>query len=227
MPQTLLQIANAALVKIGSPSITSLDQSVKHAEVCNTIIRTLRDQLLRSYMWSFAKTYASLTPAATPIGVWTHSIALPSDCIRVLGIYNSTTNARITAYEIGGVDADSQKLLIGSANVVIIKYIAQPADGNEATHVFPDDFAQALACLLASEISTALFDSPERRDAWLAQYISTIRLARFCNTVEQPSASMPSAEWIAARQFLMSSDFWAAQTDPMSGSSQQGGQQGN
>jgi len=221
MPQTLLQIANSALIKIGAARISAFSETTKQAEVADAVIRSLRDSTLRSYNWSFAKNVtASITPTVQAFASWTHSAALPTECLRVVAVYDATTKARISSYEIGSV-ATVESVCLSSVSPVIIKYIGQPTSASESSYVYPDDFAQALSCLLAAEISTAIFDSPERRDTWLAQFVSAIRMARFCNTIEQPVASMPNADWIAARQLMFNADFWSANNDPMGSSSSQ------
>ena len=53
-------ICNSALVKIGEPTITALDQGGKAASTCNELYEKLRDELLRRHQWNFAVARAKL-----------------------------------------------------------------------------------------------------------------------------------------------------------------------
>lgn len=193
MPQTLLDIANSALVKVGSPLISSLLLATKPAELANARIRPVRNMILRNHVWAFARSYASPTPAASTIDRWSYAYTLPALCLRILSVTSGEDGSRINEYEIIG------RVIYCNADNLFLRFIEEPDPADEATETYPDDFAEAVASYLASELSIPLFDSPERRKQWIEQYGMNLRYARFNGAVEQPLSAINQSEWIDSR----------------------------
>lgn len=62
MAATELEICNAALSRLGAPSISSLSDVDKKAQTCSLMYPRTRDNLLRSHPWNFALKRVELLP---------------------------------------------------------------------------------------------------------------------------------------------------------------------
>jgi hypothetical protein len=61
MVTTSLEICNLALARLGDISISAIDTTTKAGSLCNTLYAQLRDELLVSYPWSFARRSLPIT----------------------------------------------------------------------------------------------------------------------------------------------------------------------
>jgi len=64
-----LQIANAALLRIGEDTIQSFTSNLGHAPLVNATFALIRDELIRAHPWNFAMQRVELSADATP-PVW-------------------------------------------------------------------------------------------------------------------------------------------------------------
>lgn len=194
--RTPLQIANAALTKLGAMQITSFDNEVKEAKYVKQRLPEVLDFMLRDHTWSFAKTFAKLSgsKAMDIPPYWTFVFSLPTDSLRILSVEDVLGRV---PYELMGVN------LLANRSPIVMRYIAKPPGGelDWNVKVFPEDFAEAAACMLASELSHTLTGSQTMKDAYLADYGSLIRKARFNGSVERGTDLTVEAEgWISSRQ---------------------------
>jgi hypothetical protein len=200
MPQTLIQVANSALIKIGAKRIATLTENSKEAETVNSRIRQVRDLLIRSHVWAFLRKVSAPAAVTSDIPPWAYYFAIPADCCRLLSIRVLNTHSHVTTYELIG------SRIYTNATPVRLFYVRQPQAADEASELYQDDFAEAWACYLAAEISTAIYDSPERRQAWLDQYSFLIRQARFNGAVEGPEVTTNNDDWLVARESSLYDD---------------------
>lgn len=203
MPQTKLQICNAALIKIGGRTITSLTQLVKEAELCTHRFDALRDALLRGHTWAFSKEAVTLASAGdSTINPWLYYVELPDDLARIVAV---------------GTDAFSERhheqfgnlLHVYDAPVALryVKRITDPypdPDSEEEVppmlnYSYPDDFAEALACYLAGELCVSLQDDEGMRASLLQQFSDSLRIARFNGAVERGTDQLTADLWNASR----------------------------
>jgi len=61
MPVTNLNIANGALIRIGSPTITALADTSKEAQICTERLEPCKRTVLRRHPWNFAMTRVLLS----------------------------------------------------------------------------------------------------------------------------------------------------------------------
>ena len=97
-PTSNIDIANLALDRIGQAAITSVDTPTTPTE--DVIARhydATRREVLRAFVFNFAKKYATLTASGTetPAFGFGTAYAVPNDFIRLLGIGDVTLNADI------------------------------------------------------------------------------------------------------------------------------------
>ena len=142
-------ITARALLLLGV-SATSLDG--EKSQIANETYKTTRDEVLKANAWNFAlKQSAALGVATAPNWEYTHSFELPTDCLRVLEVYN-ISDARVYDWKVVGyTSSDKLRLMINSSSAEV-KYIAQITD----TVKFDPMFTNCLVYLLASRLAMPL-----------------------------------------------------------------------
>ena len=173
-------ITAKALLLLGVTA-TSLDG--EKAQIANEIYKTTRDEVLKANAWNFAlKQSAALGSAGTPNWEYTNSFELPTDCLRVLEVYN-ISDVRVYDWKVIGYSSSDKLRLMISSSSAEVKYIAQITD----TVKFDALFANCLVYLLASRLAMPLTG----QDALVARnyelYQKTLLDAKLLNSQE----SMP------------------------------------
>ena len=80
-----VDIANAALLKLGDKTITSLDDDNKAARLAKLRYPSARQAVLRMHSWKFAKTRLTLAPSSTPpASGWSYYLPFPANYIRLV-----------------------------------------------------------------------------------------------------------------------------------------------
>ena len=191
MPQTLLQVANSALIKIGSPTITSLDEETKQAELAKERTLSVRDKILRHYAWTFAKRITTLAYTGQSVAGWAYEFTLPEDCLKILRITSG-------GYDIQQFDLAGDKIYAQHPSIGLY-YVAGPDEEGETEVTYPDDFAECWACYLASELSVALYEGQSVNQTYMQAYVKALSDARFNGAVEKPARAIQSSEWLDSR----------------------------
>jgi hypothetical protein len=168
---SVVDICNIGLVNLGDQKIASLTDNNERARLCNLRYSDTRDAVLRSYPWSCAVSRAKLARSSTaPTWGFSFKYALPSDCLRVLDLYDWNDEHHI---ENGFLVTDSEQAWI--------KYVKRIEDPNE----FDALVIHAIGLRLASEIAEALTGRPELRDHMLAKYQAVLSDARTADSSER------------------------------------------
>lgn len=92
---SVIHICNLALAKIGSPSISSLDEESKEASSCGLLYESIRDEVLQVRPWpSCTKRDALALLDETPAFEFTYAYQLPSDFLDMVrfGASDDTTS---------------------------------------------------------------------------------------------------------------------------------------
>src|SRR3990167_822664 len=95
-PTSNIHICNLALDRIGVAPITSIETPTTTTEdICARHYDSTRREMLRRFIFNFAKKYAILTadPLKTPAFGFGTAYALPNDFIRLMAIGDVTLNA--------------------------------------------------------------------------------------------------------------------------------------
>lgn len=169
-----IQICNLALGMLGIPAITSFDEPNNNAKLCKQFFPVLRDRVLRDHAWSFATTFAPLTPTTQPSPDPDHIFIcpLPGDCIRILAISPSAPYRKIGR----SVCVDSPH-----HSLVYIRRVENPDD-------FDETFAEALQYLLAAEIGMANTRDPQLVSMFRQEYEKRLAIARSIDSQENRDA---------------------------------------
>jgi len=183
-----IDICNSALYRVGSERITSLSDNTKASKICNDMYYICRDNLLRMHPWNFAKKRQTLAATSTtPTFDWQYEFQLPSDCIRVLDIYDN---------EAGDVKfvVEGKKLLANESSIKIL-YLSNAVSVDD----FDPSFREALALRLASDICFALTNSSALTESLETRYNNHLRDARLFNAQEGNNSEFFKSEWTEAR----------------------------
>lgn len=187
MAQSKVAIYNAALFLLGEESVTSPDDDLKAARLCNQRFDPARDQLLRQHRWNFAITRAQLAADSTP-PVWgyTNAFTLPSDCIRPLSIMGEPRDWKVE----GG------KILANYGPPIFIKYIARITDVAR----FDPLFDECLAARLAMDIAIPLTQDKQLWQLAAEELEKKIGEAKFANAIEgTPDDIFTDGSWLESR----------------------------
>lgn len=196
---TTVAIGNSALIKLGETQVMSFSDSSKAAKLLNTRFDMVRDSLLRSYNWSFAKARASLASSATaPDFGYLYQFDFLPEMLRVTRIgdyyvglnlsdYNSTDSSY---YKIEGRAILSNEP--GPLRVTYIKRIEDPS-------LFDPSFTEAFACRLAYDLAESLTDSASKKQAAKEEFGAAIREAIRANAIELDPEIVADDSWVLSR----------------------------
>lgn len=182
-------IVNAALIKLGEGTITSLTENSKPARLARAVYADLRDAVLQAHPWNFAVARAVLAADPTP-PAWgfAHAFTLPAEpdyCLRVLGLEDSAAEWRV----------EGRKILADEGGPLRILYVRRVTDPNEHSALFRD----ALAARIAAELAEPLKQSTSMGEQMRLLYEKKLSEARTSDAQEGTPAPVEADEWLAAR----------------------------
>lgn len=184
MPATTpIQICNEAIALVGGHRILSMDEAGEEARLCKLFYDNLRDALLRSHRWNFARTRVELGRLAdAPAFGWDYAYQLPADCLRVLEFNGSeTTDETADDYEIEGTK------LLSDAETANIVYTKQITDTVKMDALF----IRVLALQLGAAISRKLSGSETLGAKLLGEASAALIPARRVDSGEPRSRRRP------------------------------------
>ncbi len=175
MSVTVLGIVNDALLEIGAERITSLDSDLKRAVICKEQYPKIRDYVLVSHPWVFAMKRAELASIDEEVLFdFDFQYQLPPDCLRVVKMEGVDS-----IYKIEG------DRLLTDESTCKIQYIRSITDASQ----FTQNFAFAVAYLLAAKICYPITQSRELVNDLKASYLQVIREARSIDAQAMGSAN--------------------------------------
>lgn len=136
-----VDLANRALLRIGSEQISTLDEGVPRANYCSQLLPQAIETVYSTYHWRAASKRVQLAPLAdAPAYGYAYQFALPSDC------------ALVRAVECEGPYAISNQKILTDAMSVYISYLALPASPAEMPVAVRDLVVRQLAYLISMPI---------------------------------------------------------------------------
>ncbi len=169
MTSSQTDICNMALLKITRTTITDINEDSTEATTCKVFFNHLRDALLRSHYWNFAKKRQTLQKlVSTPAFEFTNEFDLPADYMRAVKLFNTAATFKIERSTAGGL------VLRTDDNTVDLIYIAKITD----TTSFDPLFVEVFATLLAAEISRPITGSEEYKKDLLREVKDKLREAK-------------------------------------------------
>lgn len=138
---SVTDIANAALIKLGQETITSINDESARATICRKLYPEVRDAVLRAHPWNCAIARASLNQnKQAPAYGRDYSYQLPTDpyCLRVLD-----TDDEDDEWMIEGRD------LVSDNSSVLIRYVKRIENPGEFDSLLYEAIVHRLACEIA------------------------------------------------------------------------------
>lgn len=190
-----VKICNIALSLTGeSKRISSLtDLESETARICNLHYEHTRDSLLEAFTFNFAMKGAELSKDAgsDPVGEYNNLFQIPTDCLRVVELYNSRS-----LYEVKG------DLLFVNDGTAKIKFISKETNPTKFSTLFIEAFARMLAANMSEQIT----GSRERRAQLLAEFEPIWRKAKMRDSQENrrgvTRSNGPSGIFKTSRRFI-------------------------
>ena len=187
-----VDIANAALIKLGEPVVTAITGTGlnKPARTMGARYEPLRDHELRTHLWNFAAAEAKLAQlSAAPVIGYTYAYQLPTDFLRVAAVYSNAAGLGTIPYKIVGSTIQCD------ASAVWLRYVRKVTVVNEMT----PDFREVLSALLAADTAIAITQSASLRDANFGLYNRLVGIARSTDAIEDWPEEIPPGSWITER----------------------------
>lgn len=189
MSSSNVQIVNLALTGIGAARITSLTDNTETARKCNAVFEPIRDEVLASYPWKFAKKRKKLALLSeAPIAGYTNAFQIPSDCLRVIG---SDLDAVKAPWDREG------QTIVTDESAITIQYIERVTDPNR----FSAAFITALSARLEAELCYPITQNSTLGKEKLEIYFkSKLPLAKSLDAQEgKPQTTFTDDTWLDAR----------------------------
>ena len=180
-------IASNALGFLGeAPVLTLLDETVR-ARLCNQHFEVLRDALLASHPWNFAKARVNLVAVSTPEPVFDYSytFALPTDYIRMVKAWPEWAE-----FEIEGSN------IVTDSSAFSLSYVRRFADYNAYNPLFVLGFEYKLAAAVCPVLKNNMKITQmmeELGEAWLLK-------AKIMDAQDEKSKEIKSDDLITVRK---------------------------
>jgi len=125
----------------------------------------------------------------SPVAPWLYVCTLPADVGRILSL---SQNDQPFEYERFG-----NHIHMMVEPPVLLRYVKNYADADDGT-TFPDDFAEALANLLASELAVPVTQNQSLRETYIGAYLERMAMARHNGAVERYEVPVVVSSWLDA-----------------------------
>lgn len=193
-PVAPIDVCNLALDFLGQTPIASIDTPTTSAEeICARHYDQVRRQLLREWVWNFAKRRVSLSRIGAPGFDFADEYALPNDCLRVLSVGGDVEVAQEKNFDIQG---RSILLNNGGAASTTLRYIADVTNPQEMDATF----INLLALALALKISYKFTLKKGLTDQLSQQYAADLPKAVTIDGQERPPRRIQRSKYLTARR---------------------------
>lgn len=185
-------IANAALIRIGSKPINSFQDNTDTSNTVAVRYDMSRQTVLRSHPWNCAMARAQLSPLSTPpVFGWAFQFQLPVDCLRVVKVND---RARDDWWRVEG------RLLLTS-NIFMTDTTLNLQYTQNVTNVAQFDalLCEAISAHLAWKICWKITQDQQLTDALAKEYVDTIRSAKLPDSQEASTRAIQADEFLRAR----------------------------
>lgn len=194
-----VEIANAALIKLGAGRITSLNDDVNNARVLNARYEAVRDAELRRRKWRFSLRRTSVAALSTaPSFGFLYQYQVPDGFLRLvqIGEYDLSTDLTDNRRAPEGLySLEGNAILTNLTAPLKIRYIKQITDESAMDVAFREAFASRLAYESANEIT----DDLSKKDDALRDYKMALSEATKANAIEGAVEYPSDDSWVTAR----------------------------
>ncbi len=186
------EICNLGVAKIGHEDfITSLSENSKAAKYMNAFYEPIRDEIIRSHLWRFARKRAVLAPLTDSPAFnngGEYYFSYPDDCLRIVG----TDEAFFQSGEPWSREGDK---IVAKTSVLNIVYLYRV----ENVSLFDPSFVNCFSTRLAYEACLPLTKDSSLKDQMSAEYRQTLLRAAHASATEQDGQKFISEAFLGAR----------------------------
>lgn len=191
-----IEIVNRALIKLGEPPVSSLNDAA-FGRSYEMVYEDMRRLLLSLYPWRFAVRTGQVARCEQK-DASAFCYQLPRDLLLLLQVYGTETpefcdirNESMTGYKVAG-----DKLLIPFEGVFLIEYVADVSDESK----FSQLFREALAAKTAAELAVRIKHSFNVKQLMDNEFAAYIRQAELNNEIAKDIETLKDSSWIRVRE---------------------------
>lgn len=185
MPVSIISICNLALSHVGGFSIAALDERSTEARLCGQHYDFCRDEVLRSFNWSFATKIAALAlVSGVSVPNWEYAYSLPADCLNARRLVFEGSRAlsdRQQLFTILASSAGTAKYLCTNLEDAWLEYTARITDST----MYDSQFVTAFSYRLGADMATALSGVDGKRRELMNFFSMSIAEAKASSANEQ------------------------------------------
>lgn len=185
-----VELCNLALAKMGHEGfITSFAENSKGAKYMNVFYKPMRDEVIRSHLWRFARKRAVLAPiVGTPAFDGGYYFQYPDDCLRIIGTDEEYFHSGERWFREG------DKIIADTSALKII-YLSRV----ENVAYFDASFVDALATRIAMEACLPITSNTNLKEQLKRDYRDSLIRAAHASATEQDGEKFISEMFIGAR----------------------------
>jgi len=162
-----IDICNLALAHVGGRAIESFTEGTKEAIECRRFYEIDRNAVLEDHDWNFARKRLSLALLTEEYSGWEYAYAWPTDCLAPRVIYNPAGwDAEEIRFEVASDSTGSQRVILTDQAEAELIYTMKVT----VVNLYDNQFIQALALRLASDLAQTIRAKPELRVMLLKDY---------------------------------------------------------
>jgi hypothetical protein len=194
-----VDIANAALLKLGSPAIVALTDGTKAARTIAARYDDLRRDELSNNPWTFAMLRTTL-PALSAFPAYGFGLAyqIPTDCLQLVQVNDFDYPSNASDYR-SILDVpfalEGGRILTDWPAPLKLRYVQDITDVTR----FSPSFCEVLACRIAYECCETILQSATKKDGLMKEHQMAIARAGQNNAIEKPPESAPDDSWVMGR----------------------------
>ena len=194
-----VSICNMALFRIGqSQRIDSLSEASVAAELCKQIYPTVRDVLIESWDWTFARKRVALASVGDEPTNWEYQYQYPNDCLKARAVVLSGDRKPLASeripFEVGYNTVNELKAIYCDLEDAELVYTAAVT----SVALFTPSFCDALSWAIAKELVSPLAKDTKYVQLAGQQAELALRLAQALD-INESQEDYPDSEFITVR----------------------------
>ena len=187
-----IEIVNRALMKLGEPPISSLNDVV-FGKSYDVIYNDMRKLLLSTYPWRFAVEVAQLNRLEEKKGN-KFLYVMPNDCLLLLRVMQGEGDNLLEGYELK-YDVMGKCIACEVNDYLRIEYVK-----DVDAQLFSPLFREALASKLAAEFAMRIKNSMELKQVLDNEFYMLIKNAELNNEIVKNVETISDSSWVLVRQ---------------------------
>lgn len=184
MPLTLTDIVNGAFIKLGVPTVESIDDDIKSARAAKTRWPAVRAHLLRLHLWKFAKSVpVVLSPSGQATTTdFTYYFNFPTECIRLCDLSEES-------FMVEG------RTILANTDTLVVRYIRDIED----TTQYDPCFAELCSTYLAADLAVQLTKEIALKESLQEEVLKLLKLAKSIDSTESEPRCIDATLFLQAR----------------------------